>query len=97
MDIHKTQWLRKFSSAIGWAVSLLGGRDFSTGGTGQHLGGTSGQPATETRTPPAAWTTEAAESPALYPRGKVSPTHSHHRQCACTTLQTCLFLTCTCF
>lgn len=88
-EIFQRHWLG--------SVSLSVGRDFSTGGSGQHLGGTSEQPTIKTGTPPAAWTSEAAESSALYPKGKVSPTHSHHRQCACTTLQTCLFLTCTCF
>lgn len=90
-EIFQRHWLGSVSSSVG--------RDFSTGGTGQHLGGTSGQPAATARTPSAASATEAAENPALYQRGKVSPTHSHAQAVRLYYAANPLLvsLTCTCF
>lgn len=90
-EIFQRHWLGGVSSSVG--------RDFSTGGTGQHLGGTSGQPAATARTPSAASATEATENPALYQRGKVSPTHSHAQAVRLYYAANPLLvsLTCTCF
>lgn len=89
-EIFQRHWLG--------SVSPSSGRDFSTGGTGQHLWGPSGQPAATARTPSATSTAEA-ENPALYQRGKVSPTHSHAQAVRLYYAANPLLvsLTCTCF
>lgn len=99
MDSHKTQRLRKFSSAIGSAAWVLRSGVISAPGLDSTSGVLLGNPQPRQELHQAASTTEATENPALYQRGKVSPTHSHAQAVRLYYAANPLLvsLTCTCF